>query len=620
MPEKYAVLLVEDNFDQALMVQDYLRLEGHYMVEWARDIKQTWNFLSEKTFDIILMDYRLPDGNGVDFLKSYFQLGYEIPVIMVTGEGDEQIAVKTIQLGALDYVVKRGTFYLTLPPIIEKTIREYKLQKSVKESIEKIRYQALLLNNVRDSVVVWDINGRITFSNQVAQKMVGYNLEVDQDVNKVYVDKFIPPIKIEELNHFVNKEVERQIIGTREYPYVSSKITPLFDGDQLIGYMDVLRDISEIKKKEYELTKLTYAIENNAESVIITDGQGKIEYVNPAFEKLTGNSPQSVLGHFLYHMRGQSEIEFDDILHAINKGETHQYEACYQTYDTNQRYDIEELVTPVYSADQKISNIIFTARDITQRKKMQREIEQAKEKISESTRLAAIGELSSGVAHRIYNPLTSIIANAQMLIKTPCSSDEQNEILEDIEKAGWTAQNVVNQLLMFSKPDIGSLEEFCINDSIQNAILLIGGQINAARIQIETSLDEKQPVIFGNQRQLEDLWVNLLLLSKESILEENDRRIMISSTKINANEILVQISDSGVPIPSEHIDYIFEPDFVGYDRSRGSGLELSICREIVRQHNGTIRVESTPERTTFRINIPINHSSEVGLILTNMDS
>jgi PAS domain S-box-containing protein len=612
MAEKYSVLLVEDNFDQALMVQDFLRLEGRYDVEWARDIKQTWSLLSRKTFDVILMDYRLPDGNGIDFLKAYFQLPYQTPVIMVTGEGDEQIAVKTIQLGALDYIVKRGSFYLSLPPVIEKTVREFNLQKSVKESINKIKYQALLLNNVRDSVVVWNLDGKITFINQVAQKMVGYGLETDQEIAKVYINKFIPAIELDQINNFVNKEVERQIIDANEYPYVSSKITTLFDGEQLIGYMDVLRDISEIKKNEYELKKLSRAIENSAESVIITDALGKIEYVNPAFEKMSGYKMDSVYTHYIYHIRGISQDDFHKFIAQIENGDTYQYEGAYQTYESNIKYSVEELITPVFASDQKMSNIIFTARDNTQRKKMQLEIDQAKEKISESTRLAAIGELSSGVAHRIYNPLTSIIANAQMLSKNTVSSDERVEILEDIEKAGWTAQNVVQQLLMFSKPDIGTLQEVSVNESILNAILLIGGQINADRIQIETSLEENQPAIYGNQRQLEDLWVNLLLMAKDAIQCEDNRVIRISSYRLDPETIEIQISDHGIPIPAEHLDYIFEPDFIGYDRSRGSGLELSICREIVRQHNGTIKAESSIEQTTFWVDIPLNIAEWVG--------
>ncbi len=609
MTERYSVLLVEDNFDQALMVQDFLRLEGRYDVEWARDIKQTWSLLNSKYFDVILMDYRLPDGNGIDFLKAYFQLAYQTPVIMVTGEGDEQIAVKTIQLGALDYIVKRGSFYLSLPPVIEKTIREHNLQKSVKESIDKIKYQALLLNNVRDSVVVWNLDGKITFVNQVAKKMVSYALEINQEIADVYINKFVPPIELHQINNFVNKEVERQIVNAKEYPYVSSKITTLFDGEQLIGYMDVLRDISEIKKNEYELKKLSRAIENSAESVIITDVTGKIEYVNPAFEKMSGYKVDSVYSHYLYHIRGISQADFYEFVSHIESGDTYQYEGWYQTYESNLKYSVEELITPVFTSDQKMSNIIFTARDITQRKKMQHEIDQAKEKLSESTRLAAIGELSSGVAHRIYNPLTSIIANAQMLSKTPVSTTECHEILADIEKAGWTAQNVVQQLMMFSKPDVGTLQEIIVNQSIQNAILNLTSQITADGIQIETSLENNLPAIYGNQRQLEDLWANLLLLSMNAIQNGTNRTIQIKSNLLDPGKIEVQISDPGAPIPPEHLNYIFEPDFVGYDRSRGSGLELSICREIVRQHNGTIKVTSSADLTTFWVDIPLNIST-----------
>ena len=604
MTEEISVLLVEDNFDQALMVQDFLRLDGNYLVTWARDIQQTWNAVQSKKFDVILMDYRLPDGNGIDFLKEFCKDENHSPVIMVTGEGDEQIAVQSIQLGALDYVVKRGTFYLSLPAVIEKTLREYKLNLSVKESVEKIRYQALLLNNVRDAVIVWGLDGKIDFVNHSAQMMIGANLELGQSIQEVYTKHFRPEINLEELQAIVNKEIDRQVYSERINIHVSSKITPLFDGDLLVGYMDVLRDISEIKKKEYELLKLTNAIENSAESVIITSNEGVIEYVNQAFEQITGKKINDVIGQYIFHIRGQSQETFKKIVNSLMTGETVQYESWYQSTNGQFEYMLEEIVSPIFKEESKLKNIIFTARDITQRNKLQEEINLAREKLSESTRLAAIGELSSGVAHRIYNPLTSIIANTQMLAKTKVSVDEMQEVLGDIEKAGWTAQNVVQQLLMFSKPDVGSFEEININETIKNAILLVGGQVNAERINIDTKLDETLPIIWGNQRQVEDLWVNLLLLSKDSKKDDNEDTILITS-KLEGIKIIIEFVDHGKQIPDEHINNIFEPDFVGHESIRGSGLELSICREIVRQHNGDIFAKSNNDETMFRIELPI---------------
>jgi PAS domain S-box-containing protein len=604
MTEEISVLLVEDNFDQALMVQDFLRLDGKYLVDWARDIQQTWNAVRSKHYDVILMDYRLPDGNGIDFLKEYCKDENHSPVIMVTGEGDEQIAVQSIQLGALDYVVKRGTFYLSLPAVIEKTLREYKLNLAVKESDEKIRYQALLLNNVRDAVIVWRLDGTISFINHSAQMMVGANLELGQNIQDVYANHFRPEINIAELPSIVNKEIERQVFGERTNIYVSSKITPLFDGDMLVGYMDVLRDISDLKKKEYELLKLTSAIENSAESVIITSNEGVIEYANHAYEQVTGKKIDKVIGQYIFHTRGQSQETFKKIVNSLLAGESVQYESWYQTDDGKKEYMLEEIVSPIFTEKSKLKNIIFTGRDITQRTKLREEISLAREKLSESTRLAAIGELSSGVAHRIYNPLTSIIANTQMLAKTKVSADEMAEVLGDIEKAGWTAQNVVQQLLMFSKPDVGSFEELNVNDTIQNAILLVGGQINAERINIESDLDEAIPNIWGNQRQIEDLWVNLLLLAKDSKKDDNEDTIKITSKKENG-KITVNFVDHGIPIPDEHVRDIFEPDFVGHESIRGSGLEMSICREIVRQHNGEISAKSKNGETIFNIEFPI---------------
>src|SRR5512139_303243 len=171
MTNTYHVLIVDDDPAQAEMVSEFLRIAGYQQVDYAANIQSAWRHLSERAYDIILLDYRLPDGTGLELLDQLARRDRQIPVVMVTGQGNERIAVQAIQHGAADYLLKSGDYLVTLPALIHKTIQAYQLKLSIQRTQEQIRYQATLLSNVRDAIVVWDLSGRITYWNRAAEAL-----------------------------------------------------------------------------------------------------------------------------------------------------------------------------------------------------------------------------------------------------------------------------------------------------------------------------------------------------------------------------------------------------------------------------------------------------------------
>lgn len=491
MTEKNRVLIVEDNPEQYELVSDYLRLDGQYELVWARDIQSLWDLIKQEKFDIILLDFMLPDGTGLDALIQFPYRNITTPVIMVTGQGDERIATQALQHGASDYIVKNPDYVQALPSAIRKVIKDSKLQKAFQESLEKNRYQALILNNVKDAVVVWNIDGRITFWNLAAEKLFGWRSieRVNQSVYECYWPLFEP---VPEWNNgqapFLGMDQDRQIkIPSGKTLWINSKITSLHaDGkeNEIIGYMDV-------------------------------------------------------------------------------------------------------------------------ARDITDRKQMEDDILRAQAQLLQSARLTAIGELASGIAHKIYNPLTGVIANSHLLMKEVSVNSAGMELAQDIQKAGWAAQKVVTQLLDFSKPVGHQHEEVDINQTVTKALELVDSKLHSVDIQVDLKLANELPTVTGNGRQIEDIWVNLLLLARDAIRDSGTHFIQVKTWE-GKKDVWIQVFDDGNPIPLELMTKVFEPNFVSSEIGRGSGLELSICREIIRQHQGQIVVKSSSEGTAFQISIPIS--------------
>lgn len=487
------VLIVDDNADHAELAREFLLSAGAFVTDHAEDVEQLWKRLSQQTYDVVLLDYNLPDGNGLEALAEFAERGQRVPVIMVTGRGDERVAAQAIQRGAVDYLVKTGDYLLTLPALVEKAARTHQLKLLAQRSLEQIRYQALLLDNVHDAVVVWDMQGRLTFWNYAAEQLFGWRADerIGQAVERCYLQACEPPIQVPTAHSPAQVDVERQ--GRHRHGHalwLSSNVTLLRDGNgQPQGYMDV-------------------------------------------------------------------------------------------------------------------------SRDITGRKRLEAQVQAAQMQLAQAARLAAIGELASGVAHQISNPLTTIIAEAQLLLRNLPPKDSARESAEAMEQAGWKAQQAVQRLLDFARPAAATLEAVDINTTLQHARELVGAHIEALGATLHLSLAEGLPPVRGNVRQLEDLWVNLLLMARDSVNQARPngaaRTIRVTSSAAAPGRVSVSITDDGNLIPPETLASIFEPDYVGPVAGRGTGLELSICREIVRQHRGQISAESTPQHgNTFAVLLPV---------------
>ena len=241
-------------------------------------------------------------------------------------------------------------------------------------------------------------------------------------------------------------------------------------------------------------------------------------------------------------------------------------------------------------------------RDITERKMMEEQIQSAQTRLAQATRLASIGQLAASVAHQISNPLTTIIADGQMLLRSTSPSDPAYESANAIVQAGWRAQRVISELMKFSQPSEEKHELVYINESIEKALLLSTAHLHAAGTVLDIHLPAVSPELYGNERQLTDLWVNLLLAPTTQ--ENGTPDVMrIQASETPDGMIIVRIIDIGIQIPANQLASLFEPQLIPAG-GKGTGVEMSICREIVRQHSGEIFVSCDDQSTTFEISLP----------------
>ncbi|MEI7846845.1 MAG: ATP-binding protein [Chloroflexota bacterium] len=253
---------------------------------------------------------------------------------------------------------------------------------------------------------------------------------------------------------------------------------------------------------------------------------------------------------------------------------------------------------PIRENQKRIKQVIVFDEDITEKWILEANLIQ-------SEKLASIGQLAANVAHEINNPLAAIIANAQLLLRDLAGTDEYTlDSLKLIETAGKRAAKIVSNLLESARREKhDEFEETSLNETIADAISMIQYEINNRSIIIDLDLDKDIPHIFANKNQLKGVWINLIVNALGAI--ETATGIISIFTRHENKEFRIIFSDNGKGILPENKTRIFEPFFTTKEAGKGTGLGLSVSLQVIKDHHGTIDVESTPGKgTKFIITIP----------------
>ncbi len=240
---------------------------------------------------------------------------------------------------------------------------------------------------------------------------------------------------------------------------------------------------------------------------------------------------------------------------------------------------------------------ILLEQDVTEKRRLEAVLTQ-------SEKLAAVGQLAAGIAHEINNPLTAIIANAQILQRElPPNSDMQVSV-DLIARAGARAAQVMRNLLDFARREEYYLGLTDVNETIERVVELVQHEIGARAVQLSLDLDPDLPAILASADHLQSVWLNLLMNAIDS-LDKLPGKIRVASLQIE-NDLLISVADNGKGILNEDLSRVFEPFYTTKAPGRGTGLGLSVSQRIIKQHGGLFRVESQPgEGSTFTVILPV---------------
>ncbi|MFX4261015.1 ATP-binding protein [Pelotomaculum propionicicum] len=259
---------------------------------------------------------------------------------------------------------------------------------------------------------------------------------------------------------------------------------------------------------------------------------------------------------------------------------------------------------PVYNENSELSAMVVYVHEVTIKRRMESQLFQ-------SAKLAAIGEMAAGVAHELNSPLTAIIGNAGLILRKTAGDDKHYKLLEDIKNCGQRSRRIIQNLLTFARQDSYTFEPVSLNDVVENSLYLISYQIEKNKITIDKKISNSIPVIMGNKLQLEQIIINFLLNARDALEGVSEGRIEICTDVIEDPEtkspaVIIKVTDNGQGMKPGILNQIFNPFFTTKEKTRGTGLGLSVSLGIAQTHGGRIDVASEPGcGSTFSLILPV---------------
>ena len=525
-------------------------------------------------------------------------------------------------------LVSAGLMMLSGDPhilAVTKDIEDLKrAEVALRESEEKYR---LLAENVSDVIFTMDLSLRVTYVSPSVERMNGWAasewmaFQPTDYLTQSSVELVLKALG-EELAIQTNPGVDPNRVRTLELEQyrkdgttIWTEVSARFLYDHtggVAGIIGATRDITERRRSQEQLQRLFAAVQQAGEMIMITEPDGTVLYVNPAFENTTGYPIDEVIGKTAAILKGGKHHEafYEEMWSTIRRG------GVWRGQFTNQKKNgslFEEMATisPIKDESGQVVYYVMVGRDVTSDLMLQKQLNQAQ-------KMEAIGTLAGGIAHDFNNLLQAILGYSDLLLMKKGPTDPDRKKLEVIQHAARDGADLVSRILTFSRKGEFKMRPIDLNEEVRRVEKLLRRTL-PRMIQIDLLLAGDLRIIDADPGQIEQVILNLGVNAQHAMADEG-RLVIETSNMLLSDEylwthlrakpghyVLLTVSDNGIGMQPEVLDRIFEPFFTTKTNGEGTGLGLAMVHGIVSQHGGYIRCYSEPGRgTSFKIYFPVS--------------
>ena len=629
-PRPLHVLLIEDNeADAELIAHAITQADPDARVDRAATRKQFVELLAEHQFDIVLADHDLRSWTGMEALRELRRLGFDTPLIIVSGTLGDERAVECVKAGAADYVLK-GKGLARLPIAARRAIEEkrhhadsrraqHEIEKAQLDVREREERFSQLADNIDELFFVMDARHKTTlYINPAYERIWGRSCQSLYDDPRSFLDA-VPVDDRMRLMDYMGQIERGEHAGKMEYRVVQpngsvrwllAHAVPIRnDGGEIYQIAGVALDITESREAQLALEESGERFRKLTEAsfdAIAIVGEGILQEANSGYATMFGYAcVEEMIG------RPVTDFAAEESRAEVEQQLANNVEGSYELVGC--RKDGKKILLEATGRMHTIAGktVRITAlRDMTEKRSLEEQFRQAQ-------KMEAVGRLAGGVAHDFNNLLTVIMSYAGLLTEGLSPKDPRADDLEEIRKAAVTASSLTRQLLAFSRQQVIEPRLVDLNEivSISEKMLrrLIGEDID-----LVTVLTSGPVAVMIDPGQLEQVIMNLAVNSRDAMPTGGKLTLETTSVTLDAEGArehwpaapgrfgVLAVTDTGTGMDEKTRARIFEPFFTTKELGKGTGLGLATVYGIIAQSSGFIGVYSEPGHgTTFRIYLPL---------------
>ena len=607
--------------------------------EMASSAEEFIGKLRDKPYDVAVIDTTAIDFSIPEVITRVKSISHNTELIMITEPGRDSDPLSDNPLDNLVYgYIETPANAKYVATLALKALEKQRLLKpaagqskvSLNSVIETARsghkddenfLLATSVNGLNSAVTITDMRRNIIYINQAHTRTFGYKPEEligkKSDVLYPLDDPSGVSSKIYEALVMVGWEGERLALrknGNAFPVYEKTSAIKEKDGTQL-GIVSIIDDITARRRLQQALKeseeRYRSFVETAKSAIIAVDGDGKVILFNPAAEKIFGYPKDEIIGKDFSCLFPERYKDVTGV--ELSKGGWNGFSGLRESTSelTGLHKNGEEFpVDASFSTCRVEGRPILTAIifDITERKNLQ-------EQLLQSAKLAAVGELISGITHEVNNPLAVVIGYSEMLLAEPDLNNESREAIKAIHGESERAKKVIQNILSFARKHSPVKEVIQVNDILEKTLGLTDYELRKNSVKVVKDLDPNLPETVGDPNQLQQVFLNLIINSQQAMMEMKDGRLLTIRSKVRetggsdkagtGSVIQIAFEDNGPGIPEKIIKKIFDPFYTTKPKGKGTGLGLSVSFGIIKEHSGEIYARPNEGTgVTFFVELP----------------
>lgn len=642
-----SLLIIEDNPADRILIQEMLRDSGtaEFRCECAPSLEDGLQRLAEDASDLVLLDLTLPDSWGLATFERLHAAAPTVPVIVLSGTDDEELAVKAVQGGAQDYLVKGQADGTLLARAVRYAIERHRVEQALEQERDLFN---TLMDNIPDHIYFKDAQSRFVRINRSLAAKFGLP-EPATAVGQTDFDMFTPEHArpaFEDEQRIIRSgqplvgKVEKETMPNGELTWVLTSKVPRRDRlGRVVGTFGVSKDITELKVMEdvlaAERNLLRAVIDALPDHIYVKDNFSRFLLCNTAVAEFFGlASPEAIVGKwdfdFFPEQAARQFYDEEQTLLASRESRL-QRETSVTDQQGNPRWVASTKVV-MRNGRGEVTGIVGINHDVTERRRAAEELNQLNADLARSqvellrtydnlkrsndelkatqlrliqaAKMESVGRLAAGVAHEVKNPLAILLMGVEYLgdaLRTHGDEDVKMTLAQMTE-AVRRADTIVRGLLEFSASSALQLREESLTAAIEQSLVLVRHALRERRITVVRQLAPGLPRLQLDRPKIEQVLINLFMNALHAMSAGGK---LIVTTRQEGEFVLAQVDDTGPGIAPELLPAVFEPFFTTKPTGAGTGLGLSVARNIIEMHGGKLELANRAEggvRVTMTFN------------------